>query len=732
METKIKLESYINRHPFSIVFGLYIFSVIIRFLLVASPARMTIYYDEFRSYVIAESLATGRGLSQFNKESPFVEILYCLIIAPAFKFRANRILQFRIIAAINSLLICSGIFPTFFLAKRISKGKTKTALLFSSIYCILPDLTYSLLFYSENIQLPLTMCMIYAIYVCFEDVEQAVSKRYLINQFIIAFLFFLLYFSKMLSLIFPIALFVTILFEMLIKKVVVDNISCSKKRWIGYVFLIVVYVVFLSAMFRFFLGDRSFLRAEPMDPDALNSLAKYIYLFYGVIYYLLNATLASGIIPVILPAVNYKKLTHADKLFYAFLMIALGGLAIVNSYTCTLRENFPDLVPKANVRYACWFFLPIWMLYSNSIAEQLSMIKKRVLFALGTVIGLVYVAAYKGVTYSQADQTMLWYLIKFSEKQTRYICIFIFVLLVGGILLLFQSPKIHICLFGLIMCFLMIYDNIYTTKDRIQDHEISEQDYAEISAVESFIRKHSEDEFLYIFNDRTIDKYQKLGDTYLNYSNVTRLGLYELIENHQTDGSINLNYIDNDRLMQLDQIDYLILEHDWEAEYEERSINNAVESNYFDILRVVDGENKVIPPINFWWTIPIGTTKTFDVSKPHFLTQFDEDDIGGFVSNEDKQGSLLFGPYTTLPKGKYDITFMYSYDGKLEDGTKLGSVGVRGSVDLVSYDTGFYAGENSATITDVTINDFCTRFETLMITANSNIRVYAIKICRKE
>ncbi len=731
MEMK-KAGKIINvKNAFFVVFCLYIISVFVRFSLIPHLERLTVCFDELRSYGVAESIATGRAISVFNVDHYYTEILYSTIISPAFLFRTNRIIQFRIIAVINCLFICSGIFPTYLLAKRISRGKETVALFFSCAYCLLPDLTYSLLIYNENIQLPLSMWFIYTLYVGFEDYGQVISLKYIAHQILIGILFSILYLSKLVSLIFPLSYLCVLIYELVVAKVTHVKDTVIKKRWFGFLISVTVSILLLSMFFGTFLRNKSFLRAAPMGAEVLDSPAKYLYLLYGVLYYLLNVVLASGIVPVIFPLVGFNKLKPTEKLLYVFLMVALGGLAIVNSYTCSVREDFPRLVPKANVRYACWFFLPIWMLYANTVTEQFSVLKKWILAILGALIGILYMAVYKGVHHSQADETMLGYLGRFSDEQSLLVCICITIFLLVCVFLFFISPKVHVFFFGSAMLIILLYNNIYYTKDRIRDHSISETDFREISIVEGFIRNHPDEEFLYIYNSRSIDNYVKLGDTYLNYQNVTRISLYDFIKCQKEDGSINLSDVGNERINNLGHIDYLIMEQDWEAQFTNHPVVDATNSEYYDVLSIADGDKKTISAIEFWWTVPLGTKK-FEISKPKFFTQFDEDDAGGFVSRGSEKGSLLFGPYTTLPKGQYDITFIYTYNGDLPEGTALGSVGIRGSESLSSYDTAFYAGEDSVTISNVNINDFCTQFETLMRTSNSNIRVSAITITRKN
>ena len=101
------------------IFG---FSVILRYLISDFTKTIYIYPDELRYYMIAESIIDGRGITIYNGYTDFQKILYSLCIAPAFLFD-DTIIQIKIISLINAIVMSSGIFPVYFLAKKILNNK---------------------------------------------------------------------------------------------------------------------------------------------------------------------------------------------------------------------------------------------------------------------------------------------------------------------------------------------------------------------------------------------------------------------------------------------------------------------------------------------------------------------------------------------------------------------------------------------------------------------------------
>ena len=95
---------------FLVVILFFAISVAIRFLIANRIRNIVIIPDEYRYYLLASSIYTGKVLSIHNFPTEYQKILYSLFLSPAFAFD-NIFLRFSVIALINSLLISSGIFP---------------------------------------------------------------------------------------------------------------------------------------------------------------------------------------------------------------------------------------------------------------------------------------------------------------------------------------------------------------------------------------------------------------------------------------------------------------------------------------------------------------------------------------------------------------------------------------------------------------------------------------------
>ena len=116
-----------------IVIG-FIFSVVIRYLLTDYPKMIYVYNDELRYYGQAESFITGRGFFIQNALSKYRQILYPMVIAPAFLV-GNRLLQMKLISLINCLLLSSTIFPISLICRRFI-SEEKKRLLFYVIFIL--------------------------------------------------------------------------------------------------------------------------------------------------------------------------------------------------------------------------------------------------------------------------------------------------------------------------------------------------------------------------------------------------------------------------------------------------------------------------------------------------------------------------------------------------------------------------------------------------------------------
>ena len=182
----------INKHYIIFIF---IFATLVRYLLAHFMKTLYVYNDELRYYQIAESIANGRGIRIYNGHVDYQKILYSIILAPAFLFK-TRWSQQTAIALINSVIICSTVFPTVLICRQIKTSK-KNTYLSCLLTLILPDMSYSMTFMSEVCFLPLSMWILYG---CLYLLSSKISiKKNIILSVFIGFLIYCLYLNTQTS-----------------------------------------------------------------------------------------------------------------------------------------------------------------------------------------------------------------------------------------------------------------------------------------------------------------------------------------------------------------------------------------------------------------------------------------------------------------------------------------------------------------------------------------------------
>ena len=163
MENRIDKRQYrsINKLPPILWLVLaYILVVLLLSYLNGFYKHLSVYEDEPFYYSMAEGLAKGIGFPTLRGEPyPTTRVVYSLFLAPAF-LTENRLLQFRLIALINAVTMCSGAFPVYLLGRDVLKDR-RLALLAGLLYLIQPDLEFTIGFMAENLVLPLALWAIY-------------------------------------------------------------------------------------------------------------------------------------------------------------------------------------------------------------------------------------------------------------------------------------------------------------------------------------------------------------------------------------------------------------------------------------------------------------------------------------------------------------------------------------------------------------------------------------------
>ena len=163
------LRKKLATHEILVVFLLFIISVLVRFFIANRfPLNIQCYPDELRYYHIASST------------------------------------KISLIFLTNSILMSSGVFFVYYLSKHFIRDNIyKIAICF--IYLLFGYMTYTMTFISENLWIPLSLCVICIFYKLFQFQELNDKKYILIFNLTAGISSYIAYLCKEIALIFPLA-----------------------------------------------------------------------------------------------------------------------------------------------------------------------------------------------------------------------------------------------------------------------------------------------------------------------------------------------------------------------------------------------------------------------------------------------------------------------------------------------------------------------------------------------
>ncbi len=486
MDRGNKQNIYIKYNKLIIII-FFLVSILIRFCLADFPKIISTYPDELRYFQIARSLANGYGLAFHNISSDFQKILYSVIIAPAFMFNVSVEAQIKIINLINCIVMSSSIFPVYFLAQRLLKGKKIFILLASAIVLLMPDMIYSMSFMSEVIFFPLSLWIIYVFYRSF--LTGSYKKRFLYN-IILGILIYLVYLCKEIGLYFILAYTMITLLECIKEKTSVKNRLISLGVcWISFI------AIYLLFKLTFFYGMGS--SYDQMGIDAILKPYNFLYMIYGFMYNLLFILVAFLLFPVILPAFNLRKISKEEGKLYLFTVFSLIIGAAAIAYTITVREDLGLESPRQHLRYIMPLFIPLFILFLKQIDE---IPKERVSLPIITAIsGIAMFTVLKKIGSGPAvDQTALQYYDKIPVWLKRFIGIdenigtilvklgiVLFFILIAVLIYKAKAKKAY-AFFLIVFCGICLINNYVSWGRFRMEREVSEYQVSELNIINEF------------------------------------------------------------------------------------------------------------------------------------------------------------------------------------------------------------------------------------------------------
>ncbi len=413
-----KLNRLDRKTVMILVFALFVISSVLRAALASYPKSLQIYPDEIRYIDISRSLFAGDGIKVHNVHMNFDQILYPLFILP-FSFIKDQVLQVKAITVFNSVLISSVLFPVFLLGRRILRDNSTLLLLVLTVF-VLPDLSMSATFMSENLFYPLSAWLIFFVFRFFESEEKKDGILYCV---LCAFFCFLLYLVKVVAVYFIGAFLFALAFDCLFTK---KNPVRQNIRY-GILFCLVAGGTILGYKLLLFLllgpGVSSYTGNRRLSVYDLNT---FIYFFYANIYNGMLALTAFFYFPVVMPLIRFRRFCKSERNLLVFAAVSLIAMIVIITLSISLNEDYPKMYMRQHTRYYAPLLIPFLTLFFKELFakgayEEGDPPKKRaaVLIALTVFSCMIVLCVFRFFSNVCIDGVLLQTLSSLGEKYAK-------------------------------------------------------------------------------------------------------------------------------------------------------------------------------------------------------------------------------------------------------------------------------------------------------------------------
>ena len=383
--------------------GLFVVSLVVRFLLADFPKGVGVLPDEIRYLDLASSLLNEGQLIERGGFSSFQKILYPLSLLPAY-LADDPQTRVTLIALLNSIYVSSTVFPALLLARRLFTTKVPVivCLLFA---LIMPDMCYSMTFLSECIYLPLALWLIAC---CLRALEARGRAQYAWCAGA-GLLCYVTYLAKEVAFGFALAFIVMMIVQVCRAKQpdkccrgtfvsssgcvkgsdpltqatsttqtadarfpheaeVPVALPCEHRTMSAAATCAVPLVCFLSGFLIPFLILKLTLFSgllnsyNQTDPSVLLNPYALLFAVYALASDATHFVIAFAFFPLVLPALTWPRLTRRERDLYLFCLLAFVFILLIVVYTISIREDLGHVGIRPHVRYVAPIFLPLLFL----------------------------------------------------------------------------------------------------------------------------------------------------------------------------------------------------------------------------------------------------------------------------------------------------------------------------------------------------------------------------------
>lgn len=677
-----------NKRIALLVIVLYICSVGIRFYFSNFIKRIETYPDELIYWEIASSLANKGEILVHNFPMSYKKILYPIIISPAFLVE-DTLLQIKLVSLINSLVMCSSIFPIYKITKKLS-NKNIYILISLILTSTLPSLMFTMTFMSEVAFYPLVLWFIYFVlkYIKNNDRNSRITNAILIGCFS-----YLVYLNKAVGLYCLVSFLFFALSEPLFFK-------AKFKDTILFIISTILTFLFMHILIdKLLLNNIDDIYLQTLQNQAgnkLDSLYKIFYFIYAYIYNCLISILSYFYFPFVLPLFYWRKMRLIEKKFYLFAVSTFLCAIGVATIMISVESGLGTISVRQNLRYSEVLTVPFLLLFITILQSVFvpclfNKDYRKNTIVLGTTVTflLLFITQLNKPKYNFYSRvcypSMAFYIDKITTNNKlvtdgagewiintniAIFTIFLSIVILIGTYLFFSKYKkvtVVLCFTSILVINLL---NTATLKDKIipgYSYNVTKETINEIYELNQF-SEFKNNNVLVACNPR--DGKDRLLDTYLNIDtyDVNSLQLLTLVNSEK--GYVNLNEIKlpanypATEYSDLTKIDYIITDNS--INFDQNSVEQIpfkYQSN-FKVYKNLHSDRLYCKEVEIFPNKAGDTITIYPIDNIFKTQQKLENNQYISINTSD---ALIYGPYKPIMAGNYDFKIFYDYGGENED-----------------------------------------------------------------
>lgn len=480
-----KDKKYLNKEIRNIII-IFVLSILIRSILAIITGEYITFRDELLHLNIAKALANGDGIAFRGYYVKRYDFLYSFCISIA-TLATNAEVEHILVMVINSILMSSVVFPTYFLSKKFMLN-IKYVYAISIISLCIPEMIYTSSVLQENLMYPFAIWYLYLFFLLYENIDK--NK----NAIILSIFTFILCLVKDFGLAFFTGTVLFFFFELIANK---KNRKFFLKTMLLYsCSFLIIWLMYRRMIERLTYEDTMVIQAGNIFIylfDTILNPSKLLRLIYPFIIYCISTITFYGIFPILIPFSQYKDLSQKERELLRLSFFIILSYIGVTCILITSKENYNSLNLRIHYRYYFFMIIPIYIVFFSMIKKaKMSISLFILLFFYLLILSITKIALVFGARIDCPIANILDWFNSEMLKQTIVILIIFFVFFCTYLLYRRKNKLAFIFIF-VVMFFTFLIDSFigYKIWYRTKNANQKQRDY--ILQINKYIERSTND-----------------------------------------------------------------------------------------------------------------------------------------------------------------------------------------------------------------------------------------------